>query len=217
MCKETEKKQQEQQGQMIMVERRFYVDSEFNEKLASEFCEWCDNIIEFDELYAEAYPDEDLLPVVITISSRGGMVDCLNQMLDALDDMYCPIITEVRGYAFSCGMFLFARGDIRIAGRNSRIMYHELLYNADGCLQDHRESCRESEVLMESIDEIIVNRTSIPQKVLDKVKKEKRNWFMSRKECIDYGLINFDGRLSDVYAVMFPDKEEDNEVEKALE
>ncbi len=210
MCNENEK-QQEKQGEMIMVSRRFYVDSEFNEKLANEFCEWCDDIIEFDELYAEAYPEKDLLPVVITISSRGGMVDCLNQMLDALDDMYCPIITEVRGYAFSCGCFLFARGDIRIAGNNSRIMYHELLYNADGCLQDHRESCRESEVLMDSIDELITTRTQIPQHVLDKVKKEKRNWFMTRRECLEYGLINFDGRLSDVYAVMFPDKEENEE------
>jgi ATP-dependent protease ClpP protease subunit len=214
MCNENEK-QQEKQGEMIMVSRRFYVDSEFNEKLANEFCEWCDDIIEFDELYAEAYPEKDLLPVVITISSRGGMVDCLNQMLDALDDMYCPIITEVRGYAFSCGCFLFARGDVRIAGNNSRIMYHELLYNADGCLQDHRESCYESENLMRSIDELIVSRTEIPQKVLDKVKREKRNWFLTRKECLDYKLINFDGRLSDVYEVMFADEEEDDK--KALE
>ena len=213
MCKE--KKENNQEQQMIAVERRFYVNREFDEKLGNEFCEWVDSIVEFDELYAEAYPDEDLLPVVITISSRGGMVDVLNQMLDAVDDMYCPIITEVRGYAFSCGCFLFARGDIRIAGNNSRIMYHELLYNADGCLQDHRESCYESENLMRGIDELIVSRTEIPQKVLDRVKREKRNWFLTRKECLDYKLINFDGRLSDVYEVMFADEEEDNK--KALE
>lgn len=217
MCEENKELQREQQGQLVAVNRRFYVDSEFNEKLANEFCEWCDDIIEFDELYAEAYPEEGLLPVVITISSRGGIVDCLNQMLDAIDDLCCPIITEVRGFAFSCGCFLFARGDIRIAGNNSRIMYHEVLYNADGCLQDHRESCEESANLMKAIDEMITTRTELPQEVLDKVKKEKRNWFLTRKECLQYGLINFDGRLSDVYTYMFPEEEKEENSEKALE
>ena len=208
MCKE----ERNEQGQMVMVERRYYVNGEFNEKLANDFCEWVDSIIEFDELYAETYPEEDLLPVVITISSRGGIVDCLNQMLDAIDDLYCPVITEVRGYAFSCGCFLFARGDIRIAGKNSRIMYHEILYNADGFLQEHRESLQESNYLMSNIDELITSRTEIPQSTLNQVKREKRNWFLTRQECLNYKLINFDGNLSDVYTALFPEEEQEEKV-----
>ena len=106
--------------QLVAVERRYYVDTEFNDKLAQEMCEWIDNVISFDELYAEQFPNEDLLPIVITISSRGGSVDSLNQILDALDDVKAPIITEVRGYAYSSAMFLACYGDIRIMGNHAR-------------------------------------------------------------------------------------------------
>ncbi len=193
---ETPKEQKQdgqQQGKLVAVSRRYYINQEFSDKLANDFCEWVDDVISFDELYAEQYPEEDLLPVVITISSRGGVVDSLNQMLDALDDLKCPIITEVRGFAYSCGAFLFARGDIRIAGRNARIMYHQILYGADGNLQEHKENYDESVRLMKNIDALIVERTELPQKVLDKVKREKRDWFMTREECLKYKLINFDG------------------------
>ena len=205
-----EQKQEEQpQGKLVAVSRRYYINQEFSDKLANDFCEWVDDVCEFGELWVEQYPDQPLLPVVITISSRGGVVDSLNQMLDALDDLKCPIITEVRGFAYSCGAFLFARGDIRIAGRNARIMYHQILYGADGNLQEHKENYNESVRLMKNIDALIVERTELPQKVLDKVKREKRDWFMTREECLKYKLINFDGRLDDVYNELFPDDEEE--------
>ena len=140
----------EVKGQMVAVERRYYVDSDFNDKLANDFCQWVDDVISFDELWEEQYPERPLLPVVITISSRGGVVDSLNQMLDAMDDLCCPIITEVRGFAYSCGAFLFARGDIRIMGNSSRLMYHSVLWTSDGCLQDQKENLEESEKLMKS-------------------------------------------------------------------
>ena len=204
-----EKQNDEPKGELVAVERRYYINQEFSDKLANDFCEWVDNVVSFDELWVEQYPDQPLLPVVITISSRGGVVDSLNQMLDALDDLKCPIITEIRGFAYSCAMFLFARGDIRIAGRNARIMYHQILYGADGNLQEHKENYDESVRLMKNIDALIVERTELPQKVLDKVKREKRDWFMTREECLKYKLINFDGRLDDVYNELFPDEEEE--------
>ena len=204
-----QKQEEQQQGKLVAVSRRYYINQEFSDKLANDFCEWVDDVCEFDELWVEQYPEQPLLPVVITISSRGGVVDSLNQMLDALDDLKCPIITEIRGSAYSCAMFLFARGDIRIAGRNARIMYHQILYGADGNLQEHKENYNESVRLMKNIDALIVERTELPQKVLDKVKREKRDWFMTREECLKYKLINFDGRLDDVYNELFPDEEEE--------
>ena len=91
-----EKQNDEPKGELVAVERRYYINQEFSDKLANDFCEWVDNVVSFDELWVAQYPDQPLLPVVITISSRGGVVDSLNQMLDALDDLKCPIITEVR-------------------------------------------------------------------------------------------------------------------------
>ena len=198
----------EEKGQMVAVERRYYVDSDFNDKLANDFCQWVDDVISFDELWEEQYPEQQLLPVVITISSRGGVVDSLNQMLDALDDLRCPIITEVRGFAYSCGAFLFARGDVRIMGNSSRLMYHSVLWTSDGCLQDQKENLEESEKLMKSIDRMLVERTGISKKLLDKHKKDKHDWFMTKDEAVKNGFINFEGNLRDVYNELFPDDEE---------
>lgn len=209
-----EQKQEEQpQGKLVAVSRRYYINQEFSDKLANDFCEWVDDVVEFDELWVEQYPEQPLLPVVITISSRGGVVDSLNQMLDALDDLKCPIITEVRGFAYSCGAFLFARGDIRIMGNSSRLMYHSVLWTSDGCLQDQKENLEESEKLMKSIDRMLVERTGISKKLLDKHKKDKHDWFMTKDEAIKNGFINFEGNLRDVYNELFPEDEEEQGAE----
>ena len=195
--------------QLVAVERRYYVDTEFNDKLAQEMCEWIDNVISFDELYAEQFPNEDLLPIVITISSRGGSVDSLNQILDALDDVKAPIITEVRGYAYSSAMFLACYGDIRIMGNHARGLYHAILWGSDDNLQGHRENLLESERLMKNIDDMITSRTKLTQKELDKIKREKRDFFYDKKYALEKGIINFEGNLDDVYNELFPDEDEE--------
>ena len=194
--------------QLVAVERRYYVDTEFNDKLAQEMCEWIDNVISFDELYAEQFPNEDLLPIVITISSRGGSVDSLNQILDALDDVKAPIITEVRGFAYSSAMFLACYGDIRIMGNHARGLYHAILWGSDDNLQGHRENLLESERLMKNIDDMITSRTKLTQKELDKIKREKRDFFYDKKYALEKGIVNFKGNLDDVYSELFPDEEE---------
>ena len=195
--------------QLVAVERRYYVDTEFNDKLAQEMCEWIDNVVSFDELYAEQFPNEDLLPIVITISSRGGSVDSLNQILDALDDVKAPIITEVRGFAYSSAMFLACYGDIRIMGNHARGLYHAILWGSDDNLQGHRENLLESERLMKNIDDMITSRTKLTQKELDKIKREKRDFFYDKKYALEKGIVNFEGNLDDVYNELFPDEEEE--------
>ena len=207
-CVEDNVEKEQNKEQLVAVERRYYVDTEFNDKLAQEMCEWIDNVISFDELYAEQFPNEDLLPIVITISSRGGSVDSLNQILDALDDVKAPIITEVRGFAYSSAMFLACYGDIRIMGNHARGLYHAILWGSDDNLQGHRENLLESERLMKNIDDMITSRTKLTQKELDKIKREKRDFFYDKKYAIEKGIVNFEGNLDDVYNELFPDEEE---------
>lgn len=219
--KETiEPKEETQKGQMVAVERRYYIESDFTDKLANDFCQWVDDVVEFDELWEEQYPEKPLLPVVITISSRGGVVDSLNQMLDAMDDLCCPIITEVRGFAYSCGLFLFARGDIRIMGNSSRLMYHAILWTADGSLQDQRENLEESEKLMKTIDRMLIERTGIAKKTLDKHKRDKHDWFMTKDDAIKNGFVNFEGNLRNVLDALdevYEQETEQSEEEKTIE
>lgn len=216
---ESNVEKEQNKGQIVAVERRYYVDTEFNDKLAQEMCEWIDDVISFDELYAEQFPNEDLLPIVITISSRGGSVDSLNQILDALDNVKATIITEVRGYAYSSAMFLACYGDIRIMGNHARGLYHAILWGSDDNLQGHRENLLESERLMKNIDDMIVSKTKLTQKELDKIKREKRDFFYDKKYALEKQIINFEGNLDDVYSELFSDKEntEEDVIEEEVE
>ena len=46
-----EQKQDEQpQGKLVAVSRRYYINQEFSDQLANDFCECIDAVVEFDEL-----------------------------------------------------------------------------------------------------------------------------------------------------------------------
>ena len=44
-----EKQNDEPKGELVAVERRYYINQEFSDKLANDFCEWVDNVVSFDE------------------------------------------------------------------------------------------------------------------------------------------------------------------------
>ena len=200
--------EQKQEGQLVMVNRVFKVDTEFNMKLAREFCDFVDEIVEFDELFKEQYPDEELAPVYIYISSNGGECQALSTMLDAMDDIKAPIIGIVRGMAFSCAFWLLVRCDIRLCGRFSRLMWHQIAYGIDGKLVDHNETYEESVKMQDNYDKMVLERTKITKKQLEKYKKTKTDFYMDKDEALKLGVVNFAGSLDDLFAEQNKDDDE---------
>lgn len=82
--------------------------------------------IEFREQILEASKGDAQRPIVVYIHSYGGAVDVLASMIETMDEVPNPIITVAHGMAMSCGAVLLSHGDIRFAGKNSRIMVHEV-------------------------------------------------------------------------------------------
>ena len=149
------------------------------------------------------YEDDDKRPLFVDISSHGGFASDLMAILDLLDKAKkmwdCKIITRCVGYAESCGFILWCFGDEREMGEYSTLMCHKISYGMNGSLDDHESEFKRSKTLQEKIDKIIMKKTNITKKMLNK-------WYASGDRFIDY-----DEALE--LGLIEPDKEEEENEE----
>lgn len=112
--------------------------NEFTEKSAQEFRE---------EILEATKGTDPLRPVIVYIDSYGGMVDSLAKMIETMDEIPNPIITVCCGKAMSCGAMLLSHGDIRFAGKHSRVMVHEVSSGTIGNVHDMAADTQETKRL----------------------------------------------------------------------
>ena len=150
------------------------------------------------------YEDDDKRPLFVDISSHGGFASDLMAILDLLDKAKkmwdCKIITRCVGYAESCGFILWCFGDEREMGEYSTLMCHKISYGMNGSLDDHESEFKRSKKVQEKIDKIIMKKTNITKKMLNK-------WYASGDKFIDY-----DEALE--LGLIEPEEEEENEDNK---
>lgn len=150
------------------------------------------------------YEDDDKRPLFVDISSHGGFASDLMAILDLLDKAKkmwdCKIITRCVGYAESCGFILWCFGDEREMGEYSSLMCHKISYGMNGSLDDHESEFKRSKKVQEKIDKIIMKKTNITKKMLNK-------WYASGDKFIDY-----DEALE--LGLIEPEEEEENEDNK---
>lgn len=191
--------------------RVFNIVGEINDKLAEDFLNWVLLIENDDFLYREAFPDSELPVVTINISSFGGMCHAMDVILDAMDLLECTIVTRAFGYVASCGLWIFSRGDIRLAGNSTRFMYHQILYSIDGSLSDHVNMLSDSKNLQSRYDKILYDRTKITPKILNK--HRNHDWWFRKEEALELGVVTTDtNKLKDLFQL-----EGEDEIERRIE
>ena len=199
--------------EMEFTPRIYTVTGEFNDKMAEDFITWVLQIENDDILFHECYPEEPLPCIQINIMSQGGSCGALNAMLDALDLLDCTIITRCLGYAYSCALYLFVRGDIRLAGNNTDFLYHECLYGIDGSLSDHRTMLKNSKVLQNKYDEFLCERTNMTKSFLNS--KHGKDYLFDKKTALELGVVTHDCKVSDL--CYLENLEGNDEVERRIE
>ncbi|MDD2400339.1 MAG: ATP-dependent Clp protease proteolytic subunit, partial [Sulfurovum sp.] len=139
-------------------------------------------------LFLEAQdPDKD---IYFYINSPGGVITSGLSMYDTMNYIKPDIVTICIGQAASMGAFLLACGTKgkRYALPNSRIMIHQPLGGAQGQATDILIQAQEIQRLKETLNEILAERTG---KTVKRVEKDtERDYFMSAKEAMEYGLID---------------------------
>lgn len=189
------------------MERTINIIGEINEQLVKSVIEQTTemrNLINEDNerilAHNEKVTPEFLVapePVIVNISSNGGLISYGNAIIDELKSLNAPIITRCLGSAASMGYIIFLNGDYRLMGNSAFLMYHGASNGLAGLLTNIKSELDFDFKLEEIIDNFIVQTTYIKQKNLDYVKDRGKNWYMFKDEALNNNSVTHDLDLED--------------------
>jgi len=164
----------------LLKERIIFLGTPIDDNIAS--------LVISQLLFLEAEdPDKDIF---IYINSPGGIVSAGLGIYDTIQYIKPDVVTTCMGQAASMGALLLAAGTPgkRYALPHARIMIHQPLGGAEGQASDIQIAANEILRVREVLNDILAKSTG---KSADQITKDTdRNYFMSTKEALDYGIID---------------------------
>lgn len=137
-------------------------------------------------------------PIIIYIDSYGGEVDALAKMIETLDETPNTIVTVALGKAMSCGAILLSHGDIRLMGKHTRVMVHEVSGAAGGDVHDVNADAQEIKRLNRHFMNLLANNCRIKggYDSLRKMIKDKdgRDLYMDASTALKFGIVDAIGK-----------------------
>lgn len=147
-----------------------------------------------DKILSKEYKVWDLeykpAPIKLRIDSYGGAVYQCFGLLSVIKKCNTPVHTIVTGCAMSCGFITLVCGHRRYAYDKSTILIHSISAGNYGKVADLEDELAEVQRIERVADQFILENTKITRKILDSIKKEKKEWFLSPKEAQKYGIID---------------------------
>ncbi len=146
------------------------------------------NIVIAQMLFLEA--DDPTKNISIYLNSPGGVISSGLAILDTMRYVKSKISTICIGQCASMAAVLLACGEKgeRYALPNSRIMIHQPSGGFQGQASDIRIQAEEVQRLKDLLNGVLADMTGKSKKVVEK--DSDRDFFMSGKEALDYGLID---------------------------
>ncbi len=124
------------------------------------------------------------------INSPGGTVTAGLAIYDTMQCIRCSIETICLGQTASMAAVLLAAGakGKRKALPNSRMMIHQPLGGAEGQASDIEIQAKEMDRIKQNLNEILAYHTGQPMDIIEI--DTDRDFFLTAKEAVDYGLID---------------------------
>lgn len=174
-----------------MISRKIVIAEPITDTLAGRVIEHLMEINSYDEYMEKSiagvkgtYEPE---PIEIFITSGGGSAHAGNAIIGAMEMSETPIITYGLGIVASMALAIFVAGDIRIAHRFCRFMYHSVAYGEDGALQDHIDGIKEVTVVQDMYNSLFKN-TKLTKEMMDEITMKRQNFFFSGKKAVQFGI-----------------------------
>lgn len=164
----------------LLKERIIFLGTAIDDNLSS--------LIIAQLLFLEAEdPEKD---INLYINTPGGSVTAGLSVFDTMNYVKPDISTICIGQAASMGAFLLAAGKKgkRFALPNSRIMLHQPLGGVEGQASDIKIHAEEILKLKKKLNKILSETTNTNIKTIER--DTDRNFFLSAKESIKYGIID---------------------------
>lgn len=164
----------------LLKERIIFLGTEINDTVS--------NLVIAQLLFLQSEDAEKEISVYI--NSPGGVVTAGMAIYDTMQFLNCPITTYCVGQAASMGAILLAAGakGKRYALPNSRIMIHQPLGGSQGQATDIEIQTKEILRMKKTLNEILAHHTGQPVEVIEK--DTDRDFFISAKEAVQYGLVD---------------------------
>jgi len=167
--------------------RKIIISEQITDNLAGEIVSIITAINDYDEQMSVINTYEPK-PIEMFINSGGGSATAGNAIIGAMEMSDTPIITYGLGVVASMALAIFISGDVRIAHRFCRFMYHSVAYGNEGHIKDHEDGIKEANILQEMYDSIFLDKTKINAEHMAKIRKEKRDFFFSGKKAVLLGV-----------------------------
>lgn len=127
-------------------------------------------------------------PIEIFINSGGGSATAGNSIIMAMEMSETPIVTYGMGMVGSMALAIYVAGDIRVAHRFTRFMYHSVAYGLDGHIKDHEDALREANILQDMYNSLFLDRTKLTPEQMTEIRNIKRDFFISGKKAVKLGI-----------------------------
>lgn len=153
--------------------------------LNGEIEDYMASVIVAQLLYLDNESNED---ITMYINSPGGVITSGLSVYDTMKYIKSKVITVCIGQAASMGAFLLSSGDHRVSLPNARIMIHQPSGGSSGQATDIEIQAKEILRLKDILNKYLSEQTG---QTIKKIKKDTdRDFFMSAKEALEYGLID---------------------------
>jgi len=174
--------------------RNLYLAAQVNQKSMNDLTKAILEINGADRHLEKLYPVYGLEyvapPIKIYIDSYGGAVYQCFGLLGVMEKSATPVHTIVTGAAMSCGFMILITGHKRFGYPHSTPLYHQVSSGFWGKVKDLEEKLEETKRLQKKIEVMTLEKTSISQKKLKEVLKNKIDWYMSAEEALALGVID---------------------------
>jgi len=125
--------------------------------------------------------------IQLKVKCGGGTFDDSMALVDVVNEQNVQV--NVVGYAYSGGFLVFCGATIRTMTPNSRLMYHDMAYQAAQKLEGHRQTLIEMEKLSTRYHKVFTDCSKIKKKTLEQYDSKQQDWFISYNEALKLGLL----------------------------
>ena len=126
--------------------------------------------------------------IKLHINSPGGsLLDGL-AAVDAVRKSKAPVHSIIEGAAASAATLISVMAERRSINKHSYMLIHQLSAGHYGKFEELLDDMENSKVLMDVVKKIYLERTKIPEKLLNEILK--KDLYFDAKQCLKYGLVD---------------------------
>ncbi|MER2006523.1 MAG: ATP-dependent Clp protease proteolytic subunit [Psychrobacillus sp.] len=174
-------------GTPEMINRKIVISQPITDRLAGDVIDHIMAINDFDQQMSviSTYQRE---PIEMFINSGGGSATAGFAIIGAMEMSETPIVTYGIGIVASMALGIFVTGDVRIANRFCRFMYHSVAYGEEGFIQDHIDGLKEVGIVQDMYNSLFLDRTKFTPEMMREITEKKQNFFFSGKKAVKFGI-----------------------------